>query len=110
MVWVSLVDSLLQLSFVLALLSLNSVLKGFSVSLIALCPLRCLDLARFGTLRWPSTVLARWPIVELASSINFPLTMDTHFYSNGHPVGTKTDFNLNNIIASLSLISISSVK
>ena len=30
--------------------------------------------------RWPSTVLARWPIVEIASSINLPLIMDTHFY------------------------------
>ena len=37
--------------------------------MIALCPLRCLD-------------LARWPIVELASSINLPLTMTlTKVYS-----------------------------
>ena len=43
-------DSLLLLSFVLAFFRLNSVKKGFSVSLIAVCPLRCQDLARFGTL------------------------------------------------------------
>ena len=37
-------------------------------------------LVEFGTLaetlaQWLSTLLARWPIVELASSINLPLTM-----------------------------------
>ena len=43
-------------------------------------------LSRFGTLaefgtpgrglaRWPITLLARWAIAELASSINIPLTM-----------------------------------
>ena len=33
-------------------------------------------LSRFGTLaEFGSTLLARWPIVELASSINIPLTM-----------------------------------
>ena len=33
-------------------------------------------LSRFGTLaEFGSTLLARWPIVELASSINLPLTM-----------------------------------
>ena len=47
----SLANSLLQLSFVLALLWLNSVWRGFSVSLIAW---RCLDLAR-----WPN--LTHWP-------------------------------------------------
>ena len=41
---------------------MDSVQKGFSVSLIALCPLRCLDLARVA--RWPS--LARWPSTVLA--------------------------------------------
>ena len=33
-------------------------------------------LSRFGTLTgFDSTLLARWPIVELASSINLPLTV-----------------------------------
>ena len=59
----SLADSLLQLSFAL----------GFSFSLIALCLLASSGfgtLAEFGTVA--STLLARWPIVELASSINIP--------------------------------------
>ena len=43
----SLADSLLQLSFVLALLRLNSVIRDFLVTTIALCPLA---LSRFGTL------------------------------------------------------------
>ena len=58
----SLADSLLQLSFVLALLCLNSVSKGFSVSLIALCLLRCLDLAR-----WPSLAVLFWLAGRLLS-------------------------------------------
>ena len=79
--WGSLADSLLHLSFVLALLWLNSVYRGFSVSLFSLLHVRwrCLDLARWTNwahwssfARWPSTLLARWPIVELASSINIP--------------------------------------
>ena len=79
--WGSLADSLLQLSFVLALLWLNSVYRGFSVSLFSLLYVRwrCLDLARWTNwahwssfARWPSTLLAHWPIVELASSTNIP--------------------------------------
>ena len=39
-------------------------------------------LAEFGTtVAWPSTLLARWPIVELAGSINIPqwhLTTKVH--------------------------------
>ena len=55
-------DSLLQLPFVSALLWLNSVSKGYSVSLIAFCPLRCLDLAR-----WPSLAVLFWLAGRLLS-------------------------------------------
>ena len=42
-------------------------------------------LSRFGTLaEFGSTLLARWPIVELASSINLPLTMTLTFIRTGN--------------------------
>ena len=72
LVWCgSLADSLLQLSFVLALIefSFKRCLSLFDCFVPA-------ALSRFGTLvEFGSSLLARWPIVELACSINLPLTM-----------------------------------
>ena len=78
----SLADRLLQLSFVFSFALIEFSLKWFlSFFLFRLLYVRWrrLDLARWPNLahwpsfaRWPSTLLARWPIVELASSINIP--------------------------------------
>ena len=71
LVWCgSLANSLLQLPFVsLIEFSLKRFLSFFDCFMPA-------ALSRFGTLaEFGSTLLARWPIVELASLINLPLTM-----------------------------------
>ena len=97
-----LANRLLQLSFVLALLWLNSVWSGFSVSLFRLLYVRWrpLDLARWPNLadwpsfaQWPSTLLARWPIVELASLINIPRW---HLTKVGTKVHSRRIGNKNN--------------
>ena len=94
----SLADSLLQLSFVLALLSLNLVLRGFSVSLIWLLYVRWrrLDFSRWPNLacrrnfaRWRSTLFCG--SVELASSINIPQWHFTKVHSRG--IGNKNKYN-----------------
>ena len=55
--WGFLDNSLQQLSFVCAL-------RAEPPSIFVVC-----------LARWPSSLLARWPIAELPSSINIPLTM-----------------------------------
>ena len=71
----SLADSLLQLSFLIASALIQFNLKRFLSFFDCFMPAGVVsgsvDLSRWPSLaRWPSTLLARWPIVELANSIN----------------------------------------
>ena len=61
--------------FVTVAVCFSFALTEFSLSLFHGCFMPA-ALSRFGTLgEFGSTLLARWPIVEFASSINLPLTM-----------------------------------